>query len=440
MSLKSKFFLPRAWWKLSALWLLNLKSRTPRAKQALVGHSVRIAMLGLAGGLAALSLTLSIVSGFEWKLAEFVSDQGGDLLHQNAWLSYDDLQKRVGQAPDGASAVEIFWAAPALIVGSQGGRGVKLEATRRFPSLKEFMDADLRAPVSRSHEQSNSDDQDDQMVPIELGKALADSLKIKEGEKVRMLLPGVIKGALNVRVIALKELGIYELESRWVHVDEGALRDEILKRDPEAYATRLGDAHGIRYFFPRQFHNPSDTSALDSWKTQYDQNLLKSDVDSSPFLRTWSEQRKNLFGSIGLDKMVLALVLGLLCLVAALNIAAALVVLFLERDREIAVLRAVGLSRSQLLGWILIQGTLMGFVASVVGLFLAQGMGWVLQRLPIAQLPSEIYNLKMLPLTFVWKEQMMVFAFGVFASWFLSFFMGLSLMKTPFLDTLRHRS
>jgi ABC-type lipoprotein release transport system permease subunit len=82
----------------------------------------------------------------------------------------------------------------------------------------------------------------------------------------------------------------------------------------------------------------------------------------------------------------------------------------------------------------------MGFVASAAGLLLGQVMGWVLQRLPIAQLPSEIYNLKSLPMAFVWNEQLWVFVFGVFAACLLSFVMGLSLMRTPFLETLRHRS
>jgi lipoprotein-releasing system permease protein len=400
----------------------------------MVGHSVKIATAGLAGGLAALSLTLSIVSGFEWTLAAFVSRQGGHILHQNSWLSYADLKKRVEQAPPGPKSVEIFWAAPALIVGAEGGRGVKLEATRRFDSIEKFLEADLAAPPSASSESQEPE------LAIEMGKALADSLKLKVGDRVRLLLPGVIKGSLNVSIQEIRELGVYDLESRWIRMDEAVLREEIRTRDPQAYASRLGDAHGIRYFFEDRFNSPAATQRLEDWKTQYEIKLVEAHVDGAPFLRTWAEQRKNLFGSIGIDKLVLAVVLGLLCLVAALNIAAALVVLFLERDREIAVLRAVGLSRLQLLSWILIQGTLMGFVASAAGLLLGQVMGWVLQRLPIAQLPSEIYNLKSLPMAFVWNEQLWVFVFGVFAACLLSFVMGLSLMRTPFLETLRHRS
>lgn len=425
----SKWLLPKAWWKLSALWLLNLQSRTPRAKQALVGHSVKIALLGLAGGLAALSLTLSIVSGFELKLAEFVAQNGGHVLHQNSWLFYDEIKKRVLQAPEGPEEVEIFWASPALLVTKQGGRGVKLESARRW-SLSEFKEVDLM--TTSSH--------DSQIPQIEVGAALAHSLKIKVGDKVRLLMPSILKGALEVEVHSLREIGVYDLESRWVRVDESILRQKIQENDAEAFENRIGDAHGIRYFFPPHFHDPNQINDLNHWKQEYENRLLNEQVEETPLIRTWAEQRKNLFGSIGLDKMVLAVVLGLLCLVASLNVAAALVVLFLERDREIAVLRAMGLSKRQLLVWILIQGSLMGIAASTVGLFLAQIMGWVLQHLPIAQIPSEVYNLKTLPLSFVMTEQILVFVFGIFASCLLSLLMGLSLIHTNFLDTLRHRS
>ncbi|MEO5667058.1 MAG: FtsX-like permease family protein [Bdellovibrionota bacterium] len=133
------------------------------------------------------------------------------------------------------------------------------------------------------------------------------------------------------------------------------------------------------------------------------------------------------------------MILGLLCLVAGLNVAAALVVLFLERDREIAVLRAVGLSRSQLLGWILIQGTLMGVVSAAVGIALSHVFGVILQHLPIAELPGQVYNLTHIPLKFVFREQLAVSVFGVMAAWLLSLLIGISLVKGSFLDTLRHR-
>jgi lipoprotein-releasing system permease protein len=430
--LRFSFILPREWWKLSALWLLNLKGRTPRARRALVGHSVRVALLGLSCGLAALSLTLAIVSGFEWTLSSYAASTSGDVFHQNSWSSFQDLKKRVEQAPsEGVRGLEVFWAAPALIVGPEGGRGVTLEAGRRFDTVDEFL----------ALEWDDAPAPDEEILKVELGKALAETLKAELGSKIRILVPGVMRGSLEAEVAVIRSLGIYELDSRWLKVEEGPLRAQLRARDPNAFAARPGDAHGIRYFLDEIYHRPDSKERLERWRDAYAANLEASPDENlhDPFLRTWIEQRQYLLGSIGLDKLVLTIILGLLCLVAGLNVAAALVVLFLERDREIAVLRAVGLSRGQLLSWILIQGTLMGGVASVGGLALGRLFGWILQSLPIAQLPSQVYNLSEIPLKYVLFEQAAVFVFGVMAAWSLSLALGWSLVKGSFLDTLRHR-
>jgi len=432
--LGASFLLPREWWKLSALWLLNLKNRTPSSRRALVGQSVRIALIGLSCGLAALSLTLAIVSGFEWKLSEYVATTGGDLLHQNSWMHYDGLKARAALAPtEGVEGVEIFWASPALVVGPEGGRGVTIEAGRRFNSVADFLasTADVASPDSGELP----------VLEVEVGKALADSIKAEVGSQIRILVPGVMRASIQGKVTSLRHIGIHDIESRWLKIDDRQLRTLLQAKDPQAFESRPGDAHGIRYFLEESYHHPNTPEKLKRWQDSY-RERLDAAADPGlhePLLRSWLEQRQNLFGAIGLDKMVLTVVLGLLCLVAGLNVAAALVVLFLERDREIAVLRAVGLSRGQLLGWILIQGTLMGLVSALAAVVLARVFGFILQRLPIAELPSEVYNLSHLPLKFVGSEQLAVFAFGVLAAWLFSLVLGISLVKGSFLDTLRHR-
>ncbi|MEO5667059.1 MAG: hypothetical protein ABIR96_03280 [Bdellovibrionota bacterium] len=253
------FLLPREWWKLSALWLLNLKNRTPRARRALVGHSVRIALIGLSCGLAALSLTLAIVSGFEWKLSEYVATTGGDLMHQNSWMSFDSLKKRAALAPEeGVQGIEIFWAAPALVIGAEGGRGVTLEASRAYPTLKSFLNDDTTHDIAAPN-----------LLPVELGQALADTINVKLGSKIRVLVPGVMKGSLQAEVTRIRQLGIYDLESRWMKVDEKELRALLKERDPNAFAKRPGDAHGLRYFLDESYHRPSSGKKLAVWQDKY---------------------------------------------------------------------------------------------------------------------------------------------------------------------------
>src|SRR5204862_145674 len=83
----------------------------------------------------------------------------------------------------------------------------------------------------------------------------------------------------------------------------------------------------------------------------------------------------SLFRSIENTKGELSVIIGLLTLVATLNIAATLVVLFLERDREVAILQALGMSPGQIVQWVGIQGILLGLISSSFGLLLGRVSG-----------------------------------------------------------------
>jgi lipoprotein-releasing system permease protein len=207
------------------------------------------------------------------------------------------------------------------------------------------------------------------------------------------------------------------------------------------FKRRPGDAHALRIFLDREGgKNPSDPAFVQSWSSRFREALEKSRFDEKePVLKTWFEQKKNLFSSIELDKNVLTLVLSLLTLVAALNIAATLVVLFLERDREIATLQALGLSTPKLVQWICVQGLFLGILSAGLGLLFARLFGWILQRLPISKLPSDIYNISSLPLYFAPEEQFWIFFFGVGAAVLVSLFLGFALSKQKPAVVLGHR-
>jgi lipoprotein-releasing system permease protein len=420
--------LPREWWRLSAYWLLNLKSRTPPARQALFKHSLKVALLGLAIGVGALSVTLAIVTGFEWTLSQAVARAGGAVVHQLNWRSMEDLEAMAAKAPEGVESYEIFWNTQGLITGPKGGRGVQIEGRRSYKSPSMKLQPGELAPAN------------DGSVEVSLGKPLALYLGVEPGDSVRLLLPGILRGSIPARVRRVVSFGMHEIDSRYAAVDDRSLRPRLQELDPQTYSQRPGDAHGIRFELDPRFLGPAGVPALDKWKSDY-MAIVKAmpKGDEDPWMRTWFEQRKNLFGSVQLDKQILTVILSLLTLVAALNVAAVLVILFLERDREIAVVQALGLSRFQLIQWVGSQGLLIGVVASAVGVGLGMLFGRLLQVLPFARLPSDIYNLDRLPLRYEFAEQSWVFGFGVLAATFIALFLGGRLSRMSLLQVLGQR-
>jgi ABC-type lipoprotein release transport system permease subunit len=447
--------LPLAWWKLGFLWLFNVKSRTPPARRTLVKGSFRTAVAGLALSVAAVAVSLALFAGFERVLALSVIRSLGHYTHFTKWRTRAELEKFVREAPPGVKSATFFWTSQGLLVGPKGGRGVLIEgrsdatlADSRQASSTETA-AVSAGPATRTEVTTEATpirgamtlpNPEDLRVEVDLGKPLAETLGVKQGDSLRVLLPGVLRGAVEARVRSLLEFGMHDIDSRLAVIDDASLRAYLEARDPDQLAKRPGDAHGIRFVLDETNHDPSRAEWVEAWGADYRARLDAAGEDERHALfKNWQELQKNLFGSLGLDRQVVVTVMGLLTLVATLNVAATLVVLFLERDRELAILQAVGLSPRKLLAWIGIQGLIMGVVASLVGLGLARVFGWAVARLPLAQLPPDIYHVRTLPLYWSWAEQLGTFGFGVAAALGAALLLGLRLSRTPVLGVLGQR-
>jgi ABC-type lipoprotein release transport system permease subunit len=277
-------------------------------------------------------------------------------------------------------------------------------------------------------------------VSAELGQALADHLGVELGSKLSISLPGLLEGRVPIKVVGIVRRGMHDLDSRMLQIHDGELRAYLQANAPQAWTSRPGDAHGVRFFFDSSWDKPSDYTRLESWMEAY-QNAVNDADPQWSFHRVlgWRDQESSLFASIAHDRRQLAMILSFLTLVAALNVAATMVVLFLERDREMSMLQAIGLTPAQLRFWISTQGLFLGLASSSLGVVLGGVFGWVLVRLPFAQLPPEIYNLSHLDLGYDWREQLAVFGFGVLASVVTAFLISLSLSQSRLLHVLGSR-
>lgn len=420
--------LSREWWRLGWVWLASPSARTPPARKSLFQSSLKVAALGLALGVGALSVTLAIVNGFEQTWSRGVAGALGHVGVNSGWRTREELTRIVEAAPPGLARVEMFWTTQGLLVGEKGGRGILIEGRAPLaltPGAKPAITTqEIKAP---------------ERVSIRLGTPLAEYLGAKTGTPVRVLLPGLLKGPLQATVESLVSNGMYEVDSRFAVLDADGVAATLREREPDAFTRRPGDALGLRLFMDPARLDPLDLPRLDAWVEEYRVRLDKAVPDGGVILRTWHAQKKNLFGAVELDRRVLTLVLSLLTIVAAFNVAASLVILFLERDREMAVLRALGLSRLQFVVWTGLQGLVLGVGASAGGLVVGRLFGLILSWLPVAQLPAEIYNISSLPLVYGARDQLFVFLFGVVASWSVALLLGLRLSKLEFLSVLGHR-
>src|SRR5262249_37069498 len=119
----------------------------------------------------------------------------------------------------------------------------------------------------------------------------------------------------------------------------------------------------------------------------------------------WADMNQSLFSALWLEKMAISLTIGLIVMVAALNIVASLILLVMEKHRDIAILKTMGASARSITTVFMLQGLIIGIVGTAVGASLGYGVAHVLDTYKLIRVPVDVYQIshvpfKVLPLDF----------------------------------------
>ena len=406
--------LSKEWWALSFRWLFGKKIAGAQVRNSsyLIGSSLWIALLSCAMGVGALSFVRALVTGFESQFSVGVADAVGLAAYKTGWRSDREHQ---WMAEKFNFPVESYWQGQALLVGPMAGKGIVVEGR------KSWSETQTCGPAT---------------VPqISMGKTLADNLGVGLGSNLKMLLPGLVSGSFTVRVSAIRGMGFQELDARRAVLDDSSLRCYLTNQNLKV-ADRPGDYIGMKFFPP---FLPDNEKQLNLLKANIESEARKVLRDSDPDVRTWREMKQNFFRGLGFDRTVLSVVLGFLTLAASLNVAAALFMIFFERDKDMLTLRALGMAPNQMTIWITLQGFIIGILGSALGMASSWLVAEVFQKWKIISLPAEVYHLDHLVFRFTLNEQVGVFLFGVGSALLISVGVALLLSRMKILEVLGHR-
>jgi len=113
----------------------------------------------------------------------------------------------------------------------------------------------------------------------------------------------------------------------------------------------------------------------------------------------WSEMNRSLFSALWLEKMAISLTIGLIVMVAALNIVASLILLVMEKNRDIAILKTMGASAGSVTTIFMMQGLIIGIVGTMVGAGAGYALSFVLDRYKVIRVPIDVYQISHVPFT-----------------------------------------
>lgn len=237
-----------------------------------------------------------------------------------------------------------------------------------------------------------------------VGSYLARELGLKEGDNVKIMLPEDWNAAGEGRfreftVAGTFESGMYDFDSQFVLLD--------LKKAQEIF-NRPDTVSGI------------EIKLDDSDKTVAFGLKLERDFEYPLYTANWQELNKSLFDAVKLEKIMFAIIMGALVIVAAFNIIGTVMLRVLYKTSDIAILRALGMRATWLQRIFVFQGLLVGGLGTFLGLAAAVIVIWLVGTHGLIKIPEEIYLVGTLPVCFSWNAGVLISAFSLFVCWVTS--------------------
>jgi lipoprotein-releasing system permease protein len=362
---------------------IALRYLKARRKQAFISVISGVSALGVTVGVMALMIALALMNGFQGEIRERIlgstahitifgtSDEGIE--------NYAEVMAKVQKLP------HVLGAAPAIY-----GQSLIASASRAQAATIKGIVPRLETTVTEIGRQVQNGGlaaldaaTEDGPPPILLGYDLAASLHVRRGDIVTITSPngrlsplGLLPRVSRFRVAGTVRSELFEFDSIWCYVSlaeaqrlfgYGDRAKQIEVRTDDIYAAReIGDAI---------------VAALGP-------DYVTSD---------WIQLNGSLFAALWIEKIVIGGTIGLIVMVAALNIVATLILMVMEKHKDIAILVSMGAARRSIQRIFMLQGMLIGAVGTAIGGFLGWLIGWVLDRYQIIKVPADVYQISSVP-------------------------------------------
>ena len=366
-------------------WFISLRYLRAKHRQGFISLISLISVAGITVGVIALIVVLSVYAGFTDGLRDQILGINSHIIVQRSGGAIEDYQLMREQTlgVPGVTGATPYLYAQTLISGSSGGSGVILRGIDPATapgviSLGEQMIAGAMADLTN---------QPDSRIPgIILGNQLAGDLRVGQGSRVRLISPsgpltpmGVIPKIKTAQVVGIFESGMYEYDSSLAFMSLPAVQEFLESGDI---------AHGIEVTVDKKDLNKADQVA----------RAISARLGPDVITRDWMAMNRNLFAAFKLEKIGMFICVALIILVAALNIISALIMVVMEKGRDIAILKSMGATSRSIMKIFFLQGLVISLTGTVLGVLGGLGLCELLSRYQFIELPSNVYPMTTLPI------------------------------------------
>jgi len=359
---------------------IALRYLLARRRQAFISVISLISTLGVMVGVTALIIALALMTGLQGELRSRILGAAAHVYVSklDGLKDYRAEVARLKRVPGVVGAAPAILG-KALVRNERGDQFITLKGID--PALEPGVTDIGKSMVSGSVAALEAPTSGEALPGILLGADLARELELHVGDSVTILTPegtlspmGIMPRTRRLRVAGIFHLGLYEFDANYGFVSLSQA-SRLLDKSPDLIELRV--------------ENFYDAPAI--------ARALAGTLGPQYWVQDWADMNKSLYSALWLEKMAISITIGLIVMVAALNIIASLVLLVMEKSRDIAILKTMGASSRAVMTIFMLQGLIIGLVGTAAGAGLGTGLAWVLNEYRLIRIPADVYQVSYVP-------------------------------------------
>jgi lipoprotein-releasing system permease protein len=384
-----------------------------------------VSVLGVLLGVVALVVVTSVINGFQGELVKVITGMNGHVIlysRGEAISEPSQVEAKIRQTVPEAIAITRSMITELMVSGSSGVAGAILEGVD-LATVDRV--TNLRGKITSGRLPQKSGE-------VAIGDSLASRIGAKVGAEIRVIVPfaGVmidestsdgtlsnIPKSVSAVVVGIVKMGMHQYDSKFVYTTLEAAQ-EILEQPDKVSSFKILLPQGV-----------------DSRKVS---DRLSENFGYPFRAKDWGQLNKNIFYAIELEKVVIAIIMTIIVIVAAFNVVSTLMMMIYDKTKEIAILKAMGFKPTQSFGLFCLIGLGIGMVGTLGGLGLGLFLNWVLRTTRLIELPADVYYIGYLPVKENWVEIGMIVGVSMIITLLATFYPAYKVSTRSPLEGIRY--
>ena len=405
--------------------LIALRHLKARRKQRFISIITFFSIGGVALGVAALIVVISVMSGYKKDIQEKILGVNAHLVisrYNNVYIDdYEDVMEEIKVVPGVVSSTPYIFSQIMLYTGrdvKMGAilRGVDVETAPDVISIEDdLVEGQLKDLVATGEGPPG----------IILGKELAKTLGVEYGSEIYIMSPtgtmtplGITSKMEKFEVTGIMDTGMFDYDATFAYISIAEAQDFLEIPDwVSGVEVKVDDIYRAKDI------------AL------HIQTILGG---QGFFTRDWMEMNKNLFAALEMVKAVMFIILVLIVFVAAFNIASTLIMIVMEKGKDVAILKSLGAKNVSILRIFIFEGLIIGGIGTLLGFLGGLIICLLLKQYKFIELDSSIYYMDRLPVDMVWSDILVISIASIFLCFLATIYPAWQASRLDPVDALRY--